>query len=122
MSAIDLPGEAYLGVTLETPPANFGKFHDLLTAQLKDLAAKPVSADELARAKQPLIETERKKRETNAFWLAKLAQVARDPRVEQEALGKLGRMEGVTPADVQTLIAKYAAGRIPVTIIARSKP
>ena len=122
VSAIDLPGEAYLGVTLETPPANFGKFHDLLTAQLKDLAAKPVSADELARAKQPLIETERKKRETNAFWLAKLAQVARDPRVEQEALGKLGRMEGVTPADVQTLIAKYAAGRIPVTIIARSKP
>jgi zinc protease len=121
VTSVDVPGEGYLGVTLETPPANFAKFHDLLSAQLKDLAAKPVSADELERAKQPLIATERKKRETNAFWLAKLTQVARDPRVESEALGKLDRMSAVSAADVQRLIAKYAAGRVPVTIIARAK-
>jgi zinc protease len=122
LTAVDLPGEAYLEVALETPPANFEKFRTILADQLKDLAAMPVSADELARAKEPLIATERKRRETNAFWLGKLTQLARDPRIESETVGKIERMAAVTAADVQKLVARYAAGRMPVTIIARAKP
>lgn len=120
-SSVDLPGEGYLGVTLETPPANFDKFHALLAEQIADLASKPVSPDELARAKQPLIETERKNRETNAFWLGKLVQAMRDPRVEGEVLGTIERLSSVTPADVQALIAKRLAGQQPVVVVARAK-
>jgi len=121
LTAVDLPGEGYLGVTLETPPMNFPKFHSLLGGQLSDLAAKPVSTDELTRAKQPLIETERKKRETNAFWLDKLAQIARDPRIESEALSSIDRLSAVSAADVQAFIAKYAAAQKPTVVIARAK-
>ncbi len=113
-------GMGFLGVTLETPPEKFDTFHTLLGEQIADLASKPVSADELARAKQPLIETERKKRETNGFWAAKLSQVMRDPRVEGEVLGTIDRLKAVTAADVQALVAKYVAGKQPVTVIAKS--
>jgi zinc protease len=120
-SAAELQGEGYLAVTLETPPANFDKFHGLMASQLRDLAAKPVGADELARAKQPLVEAERKKRETNAFWLGKLAQIARDPRIEGETLEAPARLAAVTPADVQSFIARFAANRQPIVVIARAK-
>ena len=122
VSSDEISGVGYLGVVLETPPANFDKFHALLADQLRDLASKPVSADELERAKQPLIETERKSRETNAFWMWRLAQVVRDPRIEDKTLTRIDRLSAVTPADVQAFIATYAAGKQPVVVIARAKP
>lgn len=121
VSSDDLPGEGYFAVTLETPPANFDKFHALLAGQLRDLAAKPVSADELKRAVQPLIETERKQRETNNFWIGKLAQIARDPRIEAKTLTRIERLSAVTAADVQALITQYAVGKQPLIVIARAK-
>jgi zinc protease len=121
-SSDELPGEGFLGVTLETPPANFEKFHALLADQLRDLASKPVSNDELVRARQPLIETERKSRETNNFWMWKLAATLRDPRIETETLTRIDRLSAVTSADVQALIAKYAVGKQPVIVIAKAKP
>jgi zinc protease len=121
-SSDELPGEGFLGVTLETPPTNFDKFHALLADQLRDLAAKPVSDDELVRARQPLIETERKQRETNNFWMWKLAGALRDPRIETETLTRIDRLSAVTSGDVQALIAKYVAGKQPVIVIAKAKP
>jgi zinc protease len=120
-TSVDLAGEGFFGVTLETPPEKFHTFHTLLAGEIADLAAKPVSADELARAKLPLIETERKNRETNDFWLAKLTQVMRDPRVEGEVLSTVDRLSAVTAADVQALVAKFLAGRQPVTVVAKAK-
>ena len=122
VSAVDLPGYGYLGITLETPPSNFERIHSLIDAQLRDLAAKLVSADELARAKQPLIETDTKTRETNAYWMGKLAEIARDPRIEAEAVGEPARLLQVTALDVQSLIKKFVAGHQPIVVIAKAKP
>lgn len=122
VTAVDLPREGYLGITLETPPTNFASFHSLLAEQIRNLAVTPVGADELARAKQPLIETERKNRETNLYWVGKLEEFMRDPRVEDEANGEIERVASVSSADVQALAAKFVAGRQPVVVIARAKP
>ncbi|MFL6720651.1 MAG: M16 family metallopeptidase, partial [Sphingomonas sp.] len=121
VTSIELPGQGYLEITLETPPANFAKFHALLSDTLRDLATKPVAADELARAKQPLIQTERKKRETNGFWVGSLAQIMREPRAEGEVVGKLDKISAVSAADVQALIGRYVAGHQPVVVIAKAK-
>src|SRR3954452_14501706 len=119
-ASLELQGQGYLSAGIETPPANFAAFHNLLDGQLKDLAAKPVSDDELARAKQPLIEGQRKKLENNGYWLAKLTQMTREPRVREQVLGEGDAIAAVSAADVQATIARFAAGKDPIVAISQS--
>ena len=119
-ASLELKGQGYLTAGIETPPANFAAFHTLLAEQLADLAAMPVSTDELARAKQPLIEGQRKKLENNSYWLAKLTQVTREPRVRDQLLGEVDAITAVTAAGVQAVIAKYAVGKDPIVAISQS--
>ena len=120
-TSVELRGNGYFSAAIETPQANFPAFHALLADQLKDLAAKPVSADELARAKQPLIEGERKKLETNDFWLGKLTLMTREPRLEDHMLSQIDDITAVTAADVQSVVAKYIAAHAPVVAIAKAE-
>jgi len=119
-TSLELKGQGYFTAAIETPQPNFAKFHSVLEEQLKDLATKPVSTDELARAKQPLIETQRKKAETNDYWVGKLTQMTREPRVRDQALEELANIQAVTADDVQALAAKYIAGHEPVVAIAKA--
>jgi zinc protease len=119
-ASVELKGEGYFTAAIETPPANFGAFHALLADQLRDLAAKPASADELGRAKQPLIETRRKSLETNDYWLGKLTQMTREPRVRSQVLGQIDNIQAVTAADVQAFAQKYVAGHEPLIAIAKA--
>ncbi len=91
-----------------------------MNEQLKDLATKPVSADELARARQPLIESQRKKLETNDYWIEKLTAITREPRVSGEAVSRLDEIGAVTAADIQALAANYVAGHEPLVAISRA--
>lgn len=116
----ELQGEGSLSATIETPEANFATFHNLLAGQLKDLASTPVSADELTRARQPLVEAYRKKQETNAYWLALLSELTREPRAKEQAPAELGRISSVSAADVQAFAAKFLASRQPLIAIAKA--
>ena len=118
----ELQGAGFLAATIETPQENFGAFHALLSGQLKDLAASPVGADELERAKQPLIEGFRKKQETNAYWLGKLSELTREPRMKSQMLQELGRISSVTAADVKAFAARYMASRQPLIAISKAAP
>ena len=120
-TSVELRGNGYFSAAIETPQANFPAFHALLADQLKDLAAKPVSADELARAKQPLIEGERKKLETNDFWLGKLTLMTREPRLEDQMLSQIDDITAVTAADVESVVAKYISAHAPVVAIAKAE-
>ena len=119
-SSTELKGQGYFTAAIETPQANFAAFHALLGEQLRDLATKPVSADELARAKQPLIEAQRKKLETNPYWLAKLAEITREPRVRDEALAELDNIRAVTAAEVQAWAGRYIGDQQPLIAISKA--
>lgn len=119
-SSTELRGEGYFTAAIETPQKNFTAFHTLLTEQLKDLADKPISTDELARAKQPLIEGQRKNLERNDYWVGKLTGMTREPRVREEVMAKLQNIEAVNATDVQTIMAKYVANHRPLVAIARA--
>ena len=73
----------------------------------KQLQNTIVSADELNRARQPLLERLRSAKNTNAYWLGRLAGATRDPR----QMNMVGEMEGhllsVTAEDIQALARKY---------------
>lgn len=111
-----LTGYGYLGAWIETPQANFATFRDLVNAELGNLASKPVSADELQRAKQPLIESRKKLEENNDYWIGSLAMLLRDPRRRQEILDRVSSIEAVTAAQVQQLVTARMAGKPPVEI------
>jgi len=121
LSSSDLPGQGYLGVTIETPPANFDTFHTLMAAQLVELAAKPVSADELTRARQPLIDSHAKQLESNDWWTANLATMLRDPRARPLLLEQVASTHAVTAEQVRAFFARYAGPSKATVIIARPK-
>jgi len=120
LSSTELRGQGYFSAAIETPENNFGAFHSILAAQLGDLATKPISDDELARAKQPLVQTQRKQLETNDFWLAKLTESTREPRIREQAVQELGQLEAVTTNEVRAFAAKYLAAHAPIVTIAKA--
>ena len=120
-TSIQLPGQGYLRVSLETPPSNFDAFRDLLASQLADLAAKPVSADELERARKPLVENSTKERESNAWWISSLAAANHEPLTRTWMLEEVAALGRVTAADVQAFAAKFLHGKKPVVVIAKPK-
>ena len=120
-SSMELRGEGYLTAAIKTPEANFAAFHAMLAKEVQDLAAKPIGADELQRARQPLIETERKKQETNDYWLRALTQLTREPRARDKVLQQIDDLSAVTAADVQAFAARFMAGKEPLVAIAKAQ-
>lgn len=119
-ASVQIAGLGYLGAILETPPANFPLFRAALAALIADLAAKPISADELERARKPLVEGRAKDMEGNAFWSTWLPLVLRDPRVRSQVLETGPGMAKVSAADVQALFAQLAAAPAPIAVVAEA--
>lgn len=120
-ASVLLPGVGYLGAVLETPAANFATFRTLLDAQIADLAAHPLTADALERARAPLVAGRVKDMETNGFWATWLPLVLRDPRVRAHVLETGLGLEQVDAAAVQAVFARLAATRTPVVVEAVAK-
>jgi zinc protease len=119
-TSVELEGEGYFTAAIETPPTNFDTFRSLLASHIQDLATKRVTADELDRAKQPLLAAQRRRLETNAYWLGKLSEMTRDPRVREQTLEQLSILSTVSADDVQDFAAKFLAGRQPIVAIAKA--
>lgn len=117
-----LPGLGYLLTRIETPETNFDAFRALVLKQIEELAAKPVTADELARAKTPLVESRRKEMETNDYWTTRLPLLIRDPRIKAQILARVDGIEAVTEEDVRAMFANQILGKLPVTLAVRAKP
>ena len=120
-ASVQLAGQGYIGVTLETPPDKFETFRVLLSGQVQDLASKPVSPDELARAIQPLLQQETKQKENNEWWVENLATLWREPRAKSSLVRKPERLTTITPAEVQAFVAKRMGGVLPAVVITQAK-
>ena len=118
---LDLPGGSHLAAQIETPPDKFDTFRQLTQRQLRALADQPVGADELQRARQPIIEGRRKAPESNGFWLAWLGRILDDPAMKARMLAEPAALEAVTPAQVQAFVREHLADRAPVEVAVRAK-
>jgi zinc protease len=94
-------GWGYLAASVEVPPAKLQDFFDYVAKIAADLRANPVSADELARAKEPRVKGIERAQVTNQYWLAQLSGAQADPRRLQLALDVAPGTRKVTAADVQ---------------------
>jgi zinc protease len=94
-------GWGYLGASVEVPPDKLAGFFADVDKIAANLRTKPISADELDRAKKPRLEGIAKSRVTNSYWLAELSGAQTEPRKLDFIRHILPGTEKVTVADVQ---------------------
>lgn len=95
------PHYGYLAANVEVPPDKLPVFFSDVQKIVDDLKAKPVSDDELARAKQPRLETIQRAQVTNQYWLSELSGAQADPRRLDVIRQITPGTQAVTAADVQ---------------------
>ncbi|MGZ3259475.1 MAG: M16 family metallopeptidase, partial [Croceibacterium sp.] len=71
------------------------------------LAAQPVDADTLLRARQPLIEAYDNALKTNGGWLSLADDAQREPDQIGRFVASKAKVQAITPADLQAIAAKY---------------
>jgi zinc protease len=101
------PGYGYVSATVEIPPAKIPGFYASVAKIAQDLREKPISADELERAKKPRIEAIEKAKQTNEYWLGQLAGGQTDVRRLDAIRASIAGLERVTAADVQRAAQTY---------------
>ncbi len=101
----------YILVNAQVKPEKVGYFFKLIQDTAADLAARPVSADELQRAVSPMRQLLARASTGNAFWMQQMEGASRDPRYI-EAMKTMGDdMLSVTAADLQALAKTYLVPR-----------
>jgi len=97
----------YLAVSLEVPPEKLDGVVDSIRKIAADLRDKPITADELERARKPRIDAIEKARVTNEYWLGALSGAQEDPRLLDATRSVIAGLSRVTPADVQKAARTY---------------
>lgn len=106
-SSFVYPGYGYLAAGVEMPADKLAGF----LADVKKIAAnlreKPVSADELERARKPRIEAIQRAQAGNEYWLAQLSGAQADPRRLDAVRQSITGLEKVTAADIQRAARRW---------------
>ncbi len=100
-------GVAYAAV--EIPPDKIPRFFTEVREIVEEMAAKGITADELARARNPRIATIEKAQLGNEYWQARLAGSIGDPRRLDIIRSTLPDYAKVTEADVQAATKRWLA-------------
>jgi zinc protease len=119
-ASLEVPGSGRFAVTLELPPEKFDAVRELLRAQLRELADRPVTADELQRAMKPRVESVLKEPESPLYWVNWLAGILSDPRMNDAMLGEVAGLQAVTAGRVQAYFRDHIASRPPVEVLTRA--
>jgi zinc protease len=99
-SSLVFSGYGYIAAAVEVPPDKTQEFFDIARRVAAELAAKPVTADELARAKKPLLEGLLKARQSNEYWIEQLSGAEGDPRRIEAVRTVVPTVEAVTIEDL----------------------
>ncbi|MGI9169504.1 MAG: M16 family metallopeptidase [Caulobacteraceae bacterium] len=91
----------------QMPPARIAAFYNTVAAIAADMRTKGVTADELARAKNPRVAGIEKARLTNEYWIVRLAGALADPRRLDLIRTTLPDYAAIDAADVQAAAREY---------------
>jgi zinc protease len=100
------PSEAYPGYgvfsgRIEARPDALAGF--LVDAEAIAVALRdgPIEADEMERARRPLVDAIQRQRHGNAWWIGNLPRIQTDPRIAAMITSQLADYGSITPADLQ---------------------
>lgn len=100
-------GYGAISVQAETAPGKLPAFFAAVDAIAASLRDTPISADELKRAREPLVEAARRAQNTNGWWLNQLTYIVDRPQYIPQTLTAVPQFEAMTPADIEALARKY---------------
>lgn len=101
------PGYGVVSSSVETPPAKLASFFQNVEEIAAGLRDKPISADDLERARKPRIEQIEKSKETNEYWLGRLQGAIDDKRRLDVIRETVAGYRAVTAEDIQAAARKY---------------
>ena len=102
-----LPGWGYVSTVVETPPDKIEAVTRDIERIAAELTAAPPTADEMTRARKPVLEGLQQSRETNGYWLSILSGMQADPRQLDAYRSAIPTLERLTPADIQAAARKW---------------
>jgi zinc protease len=112
-------GYGYISALIEVPPERLESFFSDVDKIAASLGSEPITEDELERARRPRLESFRRSRSTNEYWLSELSEAQTDPNRLPALRSAESDLESITTAEVQAAAAKYltpsTAYRITVT-------
>ena len=109
----------FLNAAVEVPPEKVPEFFTDVQKIAADLRAKEISADELARAKQPRIEALQRSRVTNQYWVAQLSNAQTDPRRLSIIRDQIEGLRKITPAEVKRAAEAYLKDEAAFKLVVR---
>ena len=101
------PGFGYMMVSTIVAPDKADEVDAAIKAVAATLRNAPVSADLLARARQPMIEAAAKSVRQNGYWLGYVDEAQSKPKRLDRARTRDAIIRSITVADVQNLAAQY---------------
>ena len=102
-----LPGWGYVSTVVEIPPDKIEAVTRDIERIAAELTAAPPTADEMTRARKPVLEGLQQSRETNGYWLSILSGMQADPRQLDAYRSAIPTLERLTPADIQAAARKW---------------
>jgi zinc protease len=103
----EIPGYGYAYLYVETTPGKVSSFYALVDKIAADLRSNEISADELARARAPIIETLKHQQQGNDYWIEYLYRAQTQPLRLDRIRDNLTGYEKVTAQDVRRFAETY---------------
>jgi zinc protease len=116
------PGYGMLSAVVETTPGRLDDFFKAASDIAADLGDHPVSADELERARRPIIEQVEKAQETNGYWMSRLIGAVHDRRRIEVTHETVPGYQAITTEDIQAAARKYLRGDKAFKVVVRAGP
>ncbi|WP_428152515.1 M16 family metallopeptidase [Brevundimonas sp.] len=101
------PGFGFIITRASVRPELDDAFHEAVSSIVAELKARPVTEDELTRARQPLIDSLRNERNSNGYWLALLSGSLREPRRIATTEARARDLSSVRADEIQALAETY---------------
>lgn len=114
-------GRSYILALSQLKPASADYFFKLVREIAADLAAKPVSDDELQRVLAPMRQLLMRARTGNAFWMNQMEGAAFDRRYIGAMNAMPRDMLTITPEQLRALAAKYLVDRKSYSVVVLPK-
>ncbi len=104
---VGMNGGGSVVVLSQLKPAAIDRFFAISRGIAADLVAKPVSADELARAVGPMRQLIQRASTGSSFWLSQLSGITSEPRKESALLTLSSDYARITPAELQATARRW---------------